>query len=451
MSQVLLLLGKLEFEYRAFRRGQVDLLRLLDPPRGTARRLGNYVPLSQHAPNAYGINRFGIPASEAPEVHARARQLKGFLYPFEQLMANCLASTQAVRHLYSLNPRLHKSYFSQFLGERAVPGLRQLYADGKGGSAASVARTLADYDSFGTRRNRVLDSLLAMYGETFPAEALQQLDAYQSALPREAALRHLVNCKIAYLRCLPELSAGRAGGFDITRRYWDGNNYATLQHRLLLLLGCGVASLGRSLTAHLSSQTLRFVSGQHYREHLPLIDTSKAQALPLSYFHDAQLDAPPITRLPQGLLCTEVLRAGIDLRQYRVLEIDKQQVLLCLATGGDPLPWPLVRLPQPKVAEYAERLRACLMLLNRKTEGLHLVEHVLLRPRATASVRRLAAQFYSQPNQRVLPAFSARFSDPTSRHGLKNWWHSTCQPNFPRIYWLGFIHLADFELRYSAG
>lgn len=445
-EQVRLYIKKFEFEHRALRTSDGNLARLLDLPQGQYRPLDEYGSVGEHTPAIYGINHYGVPRSEPADVHARALQLKGYLYPFEQMMANYLASLQGIKRLYSVDATLEQTYFAKFLGKREIPRLDILYREGVG--KADIDAVLREQDQFTDRRNRVLDSMLAMYGEVFPDDALRRYDLYHGA---RFGL-HLIECKIGLLRHLCELSARRANAMNVQWPHRDGANHAPIVQRVQLLSGGDPAVVGRSLTGAMLGGETRYVSDARYRDKLvqqdgfPL-DVPYEQTRLLAGGADDLASAEESVSLPHGAVSPALLLAGIHPENYRVLDAGEGQGWLCLDVA-QALCWPLVRLPAGELAGAAQRMRSALIGLNRRCEGFHLLEHVLLRPRGDAPARQVAADFYAHRVSVILPAFTARFADP----GCRAWMEELIAQNLPahilpQFFWLDFPLLAQFELR----
>jgi hypothetical protein len=113
---------------------RLDHSEYLKVPVGTGQNIENYFSIQHQFPLTYGIGRAGVPedlgeygaASEklsgdplAADPLARrgrrlaqARQLKGYLLFFEQLMANYLAQLAHAADLFSLEPNLDRTYFA---------------------------------------------------------------------------------------------------------------------------------------------------------------------------------------------------------------------------------------------------------------------------------------------------------------------------------------------------
>jgi hypothetical protein len=440
-DEVRLYLKKREFEHDAFRTSHGNLPRLLDLPQGQYRPLDAYASVGEHTPAIYGINHFGVPKSAPPEDHARALQLKAYLYPFEQLMANYLGSLQGIKQLYAIDGTLDQTYFATFLDDGAVPKLQTLYREGVG--KAEIDAVLREQDAFADRRNRVLDSLLAMYGEVFPDDALRRYDLYHA----DAFERHLIDCKIGLLRHLCDLSGRRGNGIDLQRDYGDGSNYAAIQHRVQLLAGTDQRALGRSLTAGLLPGAIDFLSDKRYCDKLGQAPVPFAQTGPLAA--SGPIDGPPLP-LPHGAVSPALLRAGIHRANYRVLDAGDGHGWLCLNVTHQEC-WPIARLPSAELAAAGEEMRTTLVDLNRRSEGFHLLEHVLLRPRDGATVRSVPPDFYGHRVSVILPAFTARFADL----GYRAWMEELIAQNLPahilpQFYWLDFPLLAQFEQRQAS-
>ncbi|MYM67120.1 hypothetical protein GTP45_09790 [Pseudoduganella sp. FT55W] len=436
-----LYLRKLEFEYDAFRNNEGQLQRLLKLPQGSYRDLAEYGSVGEHTPAVYGINHYGVPDSYPPEAKARARQLKAYLYPFEQMMANYLASLQGIKRLYSSDETLDRTYFAQYLGNEQVPNLEVLYSGHVG--QGEVDAVLAGQDTFTDRRNRVLDSLLAVYGEVFPADALRRYDVYH---PDDFG-HHLIECKIGLLKDFCDLSAGRGQAMNLLLPYWTGENCAPIQRRVQLLSGCSGQVVGRKLVQALNNDEVKFISDKRYEGQLERqVDYGKTK--PLAWAAEAA-PQPVLSGLPFGTLSPSLLSAGIRKENYSVLAEEGEQSWLCLSLDEKRC-WPLLRLPSADAPQAARELRQRLIGLNKATEGFHLLEHVLLRPRVAATQHDVKSDFYAHRVSVVLPGFTARFRD----QGCRAWVEELIAQNLPAhilptFYWLDFAFLAQFELRYA--
>jgi hypothetical protein len=214
----------------------------LDFPAPTGRSADwlDYTPLRENLPEVYGVGPAGLPENAGPERRAQARQLKTFLAFYDQLLVNYLGQLGNLRNLLGIQPT-DQTYYPQFLTE-AVLG-EAIYADaaaledaGPGHGPQSLQRIFEDESLFLDRRNRLLDHLLARFAEQFTDYALLVNDALGNVGPLA-----LIGDKIDFLQNYPRLSRERGKGFNYRdpAAVWDTDNVTGLQQRAGRLLGIG--------------------------------------------------------------------------------------------------------------------------------------------------------------------------------------------------------------------
>lgn len=447
-EQVHLYLKKYEFEYDAYRRNHIDMASVIPLPQGKYHQLAQYHSIGEETPAIYGINHYGVPKSEVPEVHARARQLKAYLYPFEQLMANYLVSLQQIRQVYSLNAQLDRSYFSQYLDDKAIPNIKELYNNRA--NPHEVAKILREQDHFEDRRNRVLDTMLAIYGEQFPDEDFDRYDYYHQG---QSGPQRILG-KIHLLKHLCELSSRRGAAINLQRAY-SIDNQAMLQQRLRILTGSFDAENKTkpdtaSLLANLQHSS-KFISDTRYQAllHKQINVPTKIDPNQLSPIAKEATDNQDFSfTIPHGAICETLLKTGVCRDNYHALMSSEQHGWLCLRTGHDEY-WPLRLLPKTEFSGFLDALIQELSALSLQTEGFHLLEHLLLRPRSASLQRDIDFDFYPHRVSIVLPGFTARFADLKCRL----WIEDLISQHLPAhimadFCWLDFAFFAQFELRY---
>jgi hypothetical protein len=212
-------------------------------PVGTAPDLGDFTTLQEALPLNYGVGRRGFDSSGSPDRKAKGRQLQAFLLIFDQLLANYLGQLVNLRALLSADPELRKSYFSNAVSD--LPDLRELLREVAGNPAATTSEVRAKYtalreestaahDDWVGRRSRIVDHLLARFGETFTDHVLMHYSV-AGANTQEETLKK----KCAFLSELPVLSYQRLQAHDILdpERIWDTSNVSGFEKRLGHLLG----------------------------------------------------------------------------------------------------------------------------------------------------------------------------------------------------------------------
>lgn len=300
---------RLSFEDQALRRIRQDIAKVCDLPQGDYRNFRDYHSIQHHFPEIYGIGMHGVPARAWPAAeqdrqatingmseqtspptehqkdsvrrHAHVRQMKAYLLLFEQTMANFLANLQSLSRLFSVDESLDRSYFHQMLDNNTVPSVQEVYLEEPTRIDSKIAQLLQPYDNFSNRRNRLLDYLLGIYGESFTQRSLQRFKGYHS----EHAFQHeMILNKITLLKEIRELSRNRASAFNYLEKSWETGNSATLKKKVSILLGLKnfqTRSLAQKSDDHMQCE------GCHVVEHIllrPLSKTYHDTALPDSFY-----------------------------------------------------------------------------------------------------------------------------------------------------------------------
>ena len=194
-------------------------------PLGRFRAAAVYGSVQEHFPAVYGIGGAALPPGAAADREAQARQLEGYLLFFDQWLANAFAQLGEVRQLFSRDPDIAQTYFSQ-----KVAGLDALYMPGADGVEIETAAAML------ARRNRFLDHLIARFAERLPDDL--EVQAALFGTTRAAVAR----AKCAFLSDYPQLGAERGLAFDYTLDPVSGpaaSNVSGLEKRLSHLLGLG--------------------------------------------------------------------------------------------------------------------------------------------------------------------------------------------------------------------
>ncbi len=207
----------------------------LVPPAGRDRQSGNYYSLQHHLPPAYGVGEMGLPESATDERKARARQLKGYLMMFDQLLASQFAQLAHVPDLFSFRDSSARTYFSQVVNAAALH-LDEIRVTDLPTHRARVDAITENPDAALTRKNRFLNHLLARFSEQFTDYAL----VLPQALPPsgETASARLVREKQAFLSRYPRISSARGTAVDYLQPLGP-DNLSGLEERISLRLGLG--------------------------------------------------------------------------------------------------------------------------------------------------------------------------------------------------------------------
>ncbi len=207
---------------------------------GEYKDIGNYYSIQEEFPVVYGVGSAGLPATATVERRAQAKQLKGFLLFFDQLLANYLSQLFHVKDLFSMNdapgpdgnPLINKTYFSQSL-VNIVPDAVPLYIDPLDNEDELQAIT-ENVETYNQRRNRFLDHLMARFSESFSDYAMVVYKVDGPKAPEE-----LIEDKLAFLNNYPLISSARDTGFNYKKpcRLWSIDNISGLERRVSYLTG----------------------------------------------------------------------------------------------------------------------------------------------------------------------------------------------------------------------
>jgi hypothetical protein len=166
---------------------------------------------------------------------------------------------------------------------------------------------------------------------------------------------------------------------------------------------------------------------------------------------DQQFDE--IDYLRDHVLSDSVLRSGVFLDRYRVASRDEGNGFPVLFRRDErELWWQIATYPSQEEAIAAvNHLRWFLARLSLESEGLHIVEHILLRPQSSSYGHALAhpedqREFYSFKLSVFFPAWTARCSDAGFRHLAESTVRETCPAHiYPQFHWLAFSQMQLLE------
>ncbi|MDZ7589257.1 MAG: hypothetical protein U5L05_00910 [Rubrivivax sp.] len=445
---------------KARRHGLNDIALSCAPPAGQQPAVLPHYSVQNHFPALYGVGEQGMPESASAHDKARAHQLQAYLLLFEQLMAHGGAQLQHLRELFSVEGGGSATRWWHVLGVGEVPGIAELLA-------APPERIEQDifvpYDDRADRRNRLLDHLLALQGQTYAQNSLRQFSDHLAPAELDA---YLLKNKIDFTRELPELGRDRAAAFDPARASWDvPGNSSGLQRQVSLLLGYPHGH-SRPLAAALGEREL--VSAERYLAEasgssapaqltgwsaaLQRLDLETAQARRTPAQRHAERQRMPIareTRLPAPLL-----RCGARHDRYSWRPpADGAPGQLVLGPDEDHRFW-LVNttegLDLAGALAHAGTLRSLLRQIDSQCEGMHVVEHLLLRPLGAAADDRTGADFHFLRLSVVFPAWTTR----GQRRNFRQFAEETVRINCPshlaaQCLWLEPGPMREFEDAYA--
>ena len=332
---------------------------LYPPPAGTGAPLSGYTSVQDQFPAVYGIGAYGLPSGAGAARQAQARQLKGYLMVFDQLMADYFSQLAFVRQLFSVTAGGERTYAWQSL-RGCVPGAGDLLMAGyENGMWELTARS----DPVLARQAAVLGYLLSLYASPLNAAAPVS-GAPGAAAARQAAL---VRARQELLRRIVEATRDRGRGIDY-RQADRQHPMAGLEVRCRIELGLlDPARAGDGAQAPFGVKLAPQDGARVEAAFLP-VDHGGGDELA----GDAVADAPLAGRAVEPTL----LAALADPSRYRLGTLQAGGPLILACQDMDGHWW---QLAPCRDAVHAVMLSAALLRAAGGHDRLYIVEWVLLR------------------------------------------------------------------------
>lgn len=437
-------LKKLRFESSAGRHRTQSLDQIVVAPSGEHRRFNEYHSIQYQFPTVYGINEYGVPASAPKQQILSANQLKAYLYLFEQLMANYLQGLEDIPKLFSVSADTRQTYSTQRINNTMLPRIEGMYTTDAAGMDAALARILAKFDPVEDRRNRVLDTLLGMYGETFSQRSLRKFTVYHGRNANEWLLQN----KLAFLTHIVSLNRRRASAFYYSDASIDSNNVSGAQAKIAILLGMHEHLASRSVCDAMLARGVELVP-DNAADDKTLARLYAHLSLPQKEEAGGESDAiAKLKKIPESLF-----RRGFNPEHFHI-EKEGERFVVYFQVRAGRQKWRLgSHARESAAARHTEQLRNSIRALNQACEGFHLVEHMLLRPRGDHEEHKRAGikdDFYPFRVSVVFPAWTARFDDREFRKFAEETVCTTLPAHvFPEFLWLDFAAMCEFEEKYD--
>ncbi|MCI3935575.1 hypothetical protein MQX03_00060 [Chryseobacterium aahli] len=203
-------------------------------PQGTSYDIANYATILNEFPDTYGVGISGIIGNKNPEREALAKQLKGYLLFFDQILAGYFKHLEKVKEVLSVNGGLTRTYFTQAL--KNIKGFDELVSDYPVNDDQLTDSLYEELDNSVERRNEVLDHLISRFAETFSDYTFLMKSLYGNS-----ADEIVLSNKESFLNEYTSLSKDRGLGYNYTlfsnTDIWNTTNISGAQKRIARLLG----------------------------------------------------------------------------------------------------------------------------------------------------------------------------------------------------------------------
>lgn len=471
----------------------------LPVPQGSVLDIESYYSIQNEFPQTYRLRQGEITPDMPPERKAQAKQLKGYLLLFEQLLANYCSQLAHVHDLFSIRKQIGQTYYHQplywvpavqallqaFLDEQSGTPLRwDVFTRNCNGYIKALNGAAEDHQAFRERRQRFIEHLLSRYGESFG-----DYPAWVRVNNNGLVSSDLLMDQLEFLLDYPALSARRATAHNYwAADVWDTDNVSGLEKRVARLLGmpdCRRRSLSKQFDIKEYLDTYDEIDRveDHVREvrfrfwNAPRIEV---------YENDEITSVDDVDRSKYDILLSSTQHYELDDalnneienvvnfarhgRYYAVAQTQPTRSSECkyyinLLDDSFNETDPIARIIDYPVnrGEVEQRISEVIHLMQgRYAEGMHLIEHVLLRPVEGSTQTLAPVRFdlkgesgntyyhtfvndpYSFQISIFLPGWAPRFQDPEFRIIVERTIRQETPAHIlPWIYW---VDLSDQEV-----
>lgn len=319
----------------------------------TKEEIEQYHSIQNSFPRTYGITDFGIQGKVSESREAQVKQLRAYLFFFEQILANYLSQLANVEVLFSTNPNLESTYFFQHLNY--LNGFDEIIKSYNGTGDLPLLKINNKFDRVEERRNRMLDHMLSRFGEEFLMEAYNAIHRESSSVAKENFLEQSINAKCLFLNNYIDISRNKAKGYNHYSDYTDSENVSGLEKKISLLFN--LVDYGFKRLSDLTSE-----------KSLNMTDKKENNTKTKVSFNSDNEN-----------LLADLLAFGIDRNNYKIEKKDKKYEL----SFNNPIDnEELVIYSAASIKECEDATSSLIEKLNQYnqiSEGFHIIEHILLR------------------------------------------------------------------------
>ncbi len=429
-----------------------------DIPTGKFYELYDYYSIQNDFPETYGIGEGQLLSSASNLRKAQAKQLKAYLQHFDQLLADFFNQLYHARHLFDIN-ELDQTYFPNYIenisgidetvfaDEAYAKDFKNILLNGNKPKDRSVYES---EDTYYDRKNRVLDHLIARFGESFNEYTLMTHKIQQNAKGlAEFTLqkRELIEDKKRFLLQYPKLSYGRGLGFNYVQPEneaetfpWGIEKRGGYEKRIAALLG-------------INSIVLKNIADDDAKGTWSY-DTDIGE-LKFKLLNSISLPLEEHWKLAQELLHT--------ISAYKVDSYSKAYIYIVTSDKKK-----IAKLEKPFDTEKEAKtyISTLYQALNSYQENFYLLEHILLRPlvsdESLSDEDLLAvclnddcfseshADPYSFKATLVLPGWLARFRNRYFREYAETIFRQEAPAHcMLKICWVGREDMINFQKAYK--
>lgn len=427
-------------------------------------KFSQYVSIQNLFPKNFGIGHLSLPTDKYPRRRAKALQLKGYITLFEYVLLDKLDCINGIKNLFApLKFSQSPNKLNQNL--TAIPNIEQLLTDNVDKDFPSNKEAPLSFH----KATKVLDYLLALYGESTSAKAVTQFSFYHYYGDTQ---QRVYDNKLRLLANIVNLNKNRGKGLDLAVSNWKPSQLSGLQLKCSLLLDfqrIGIRSMCSAVVRHnikviFDKPTAQSALQEPFAEFMFTGNEINEQFDDVEY-----VDLSPVTLdqlmhyFGNKFICKDkgvsanFLRGVVNLRNLKIgvrpNQSEKQEhPSFCLVYFDEQSEgyYHLNDFADRESATLAANtLRHYFIQVNQQSEGMHIVEHGLLALHMGKKIAEFDPQIFHSQLTIVLPNWTARTATKAFQF-LAEETIATHTPAhlYPHIIWLDLAQMHLFEAKY---
>ncbi len=351
----------------------------------TKEQLNVHFAVHNEFPENYAIGKLSQPKNASPDRQAQAKQLKAYLAIFEQVVANHLSQLTHMRELMSISSKIDKTYFTQIPLD--IDEIQEVLTDDIPSYEDFLNEISNDPAGYADRRNRILDHLLARFGEQLDSEIIRKYKMPNSKEKDWEISNEIIQTKVNLLQNIISLSRSRNISFNyLDKKTWDSDNISKLEWKLFISLNFRHRrrrSLVNPLLDHLQMRRTDDGSKNLWKEELiDIVELGKLKV----WKRDKDQYLSEEIRFPDMEISfvNRLFSQGTNPKYLRVVSIREKGGIgfAILLRGLEPMQDLLIFQHQDQTTceHVLDRYVSSVHEISMECEGFHLLEHILLRP-----------------------------------------------------------------------
>lgn len=321
-----------------------------------------YESIQNSFPKSFGITPFGIQGRVTEERIAEVSQLKGYLFTFEKLLSNQLAQIANVRNLFSAE-KLEQTYFEAELPNNSKVGGREILPDN-----INEKSWIGKYDNYLVRRNRILNHLLARFGEEFMAGNFEFSSISSMTNTHLSDLKNTIESKERLIKEFIAIGSSRLKAYNYRGNHTSLETISGYKRKISYLFGFPNAAVRKLSEFAISSKKLTLRKKKASSKKSPKSEFSFTSKNPN--------------------ILSELLLNGLDRNNYQILadrtKSDSKNAQFSIVYSDPIKNYDVQTIYKNTSREKCEEALTAfikyLSELGTESDGFQILEHILLRP-----------------------------------------------------------------------